>query len=95
MIYHLTSTPGAKDPKLLEIHRKAIMDARARGLNYRQMAREFNEKQVPRRKGSRGPWTGGAVMNIWSELNLLQYDLEQAGSTGTGASDTEDLKKSA
>lgn len=71
------------------------MDARARGLNCRQMAREFNEKRIPRRKGSRGPWTHGAVAGIWRELNLLQHDLEQAASTGTVGSNTGDLLKSA
>ncbi len=46
----------ATQPILLEdIHRNAIADARARGLNYKEMAIEFNENKIRRRDGQ--PWT--------------------------------------
>jgi hypothetical protein len=61
MIYDLTSKLDKKLPRLGDIHRNAIMDARARGLNYDEVAREFNEKRLPRRGDARRRWTARLV----------------------------------
>jgi hypothetical protein len=58
------------------------------------MAIEFNEKKIPRRKDSRGPWTALKVANTCTKLNLLQRDREQEGLTGTEQSEPA-LKRSA
>jgi hypothetical protein len=50
MVHDLIVRSGEKTENLGNIHRKAIADARARGLSYREMAIEFNERKI-RRKG--------------------------------------------
>ena len=95
MVYDLTSKLDKKLPRLGDIHRKAIMDARARGLNYQEMAREFNEKGIPRRGAARRCWTARMVGQTCRRLNLLQRDWNPEESTGTGGVPTTDLLKSA
>jgi len=59
-----------KTPVLLEdLHREVISEARARGLNYRQMAEEFNERGIRRRDGQ--PWTARDIKRRWGGLNEL------------------------
>jgi hypothetical protein len=82
MVYDLTSKLDKKLPTLGDIHRKAIMDARARGLNYWEMAREFNEKRIPRRAGARRPWTARMVAQTCRRLNLLQQGTNCLRSKG-------------
>jgi hypothetical protein len=94
MVYDLIATVGEKVETLGDIHRKAIMEARARGLSYREMAMEFNEKRTPRRKDSCGPWTALKVANTCSKLNLLQRDSQQEIAT-TESPESVILKKSA
>jgi len=95
IVYDLIATVGEKVETLGDIHRRAIVEAHARGLSYREMAIEFNEKRIPRRRDSRGPWTALKVANTCSKLNLLQRDWEQEGPTNTEQSEPAVLKKSA
>jgi len=56
---------------LLEnIHRRVIAEARSRRLNYRQMALEFNQRNIRRRGGQ--TWTATALRQRWANLNGLQ-----------------------
>ena len=55
MVHNLLRAQGEKPLRLEELHRQAIAEARSRGLNYRDMAVEFNAKGIRRRDGQ--PWT--------------------------------------
>jgi DNA invertase Pin-like site-specific DNA recombinase len=83
---------GEKVESLENLHRRAITEAHARGLNYQEMALEFNEKKL-RRMGCRR-WTAQAVAHRWSVLNGLQRKREQKQSTGIHESELEDALKS-
>ncbi len=54
MVYGLVRRYFKKLTPLEDEHRKAIAEARARGLDYQQMAIEFNERKIRRRDGQ--PW---------------------------------------
>jgi DNA invertase Pin-like site-specific DNA recombinase len=79
MVYGLLRAQGKTPILLEEIHREAIMEARGRGLNYRQMALEFNEKNIRRRDSQ--PWTARDIKNRWANLNRLKRKRTQKGST--------------
>jgi hypothetical protein len=70
IVYDLMAKVGEKVETLGDLHRRAIMEARACGLSYREMAIEFNEKRVPRRKDCHRPWTERNLAHTWSKLNL-------------------------
>ena len=95
MVYDLTSKLDKKLPRLGDIHRNAIKDARARGLNYREMAREFNEKGIPRRGDARRRWTARMVGQTYRRLNLVQNNSKTEKANGTKEISTTDLLKSA
>jgi hypothetical protein len=94
IIYDLMAKVGEKVETLGNIHRKAILDARARGLGYREMAIEFNERGIPRRKDNRGPWTARNGANTCSKLNLRKRDWKQGEGSAIRGSEAF-LKKSA
>jgi hypothetical protein len=79
MVYGLLRADGNKPISLEEIHRNAIADARARGLNYKEMAIEFNEEKIRRRDGQ--PWTARDIKNRWANLNILSRRRLQKGTT--------------
>lgn len=70
MVYGLIRAIGKKANLLEDLHRNAITEARARGLNYRQMAEEFNLRGIRRRDGR--PWTARALRHRWTGLNRLE-----------------------
>jgi hypothetical protein len=93
MVYGLLRAER-KPPVLLEdLHREAIMDARARGLNYRQMAAEFNERGIRRRDGQ--PWTARDVKKRWGDLNRLKKIRSQKAGSRTAALEPMVLPRSA
>ena len=77
MVYGLLN----KADRLEKLHWKAITEARARGLTYRQMAVEFNERKLPHR----GPqsWTALNIKTRWATLKRNKEEREQKASTGT------------
>jgi hypothetical protein len=75
MVEHLLRANGQNQEPLEKIHRKAIAEARARGLNHQQIADEFNEKQI-RRRGGLG-WTAKSVATRWSDLKRIEHDREE------------------
>src|SRR5215813_1271980 len=77
MVYGLIRATGRKAHRLEELHRKAISEARARGLNYRQMAIEFNSKQLRRRDGQQ--WRAIDIKSRWGDLNQLNRNRAQKG----------------
>jgi hypothetical protein len=81
MVYGLLRAQGKKANSLEEIHREAITGARARGLNYRQMAEEFNQRGIRRRDGQ--PWTARDVKKRWGDLNRLERQRAQKGLART------------
>ena len=75
MVEHLLRANGQKQESLENIHRRAIAEARARGLSYEQMAIEFNKKNIRRRGGLR--WTAKSVATRWSDLKRIEHDREE------------------
>lgn len=70
MVYGLVRRYFKKVTSLEDEHRKAIGEARARGLNARQIAIELNERKIRRRDGQ--PWRPQDVVKRWADLNRLQ-----------------------
>ena len=66
LIFSLTEGIPTKRYGFDEAHRQAISDGRRRGLTYSQMAKEFNEKAIPRERNR--PWTATAVRDRWHDL---------------------------
>ncbi len=67
LVYNMISKVPKKPDPLEEIHREAILDAKSRGLNYVEMANEFNERKIRRQNGR--PWHKEAVRRRWRALN--------------------------
>jgi hypothetical protein len=82
MVYGLLRAQGKTPVLLEESHREAITEARARGLNYKEMAIEFNERQIRRRDGQ--PWTAPDLRRRWASLNRLNRQRIQKGLVTTG-----------
>jgi len=80
MVEHLIRANGQKQESLENIHRRAITEAHARGLDYSQMAAEFNQKNIRRRGGQ--PWTAKSVAVRWSDLKRIQREWQQKRLTG-------------
>jgi hypothetical protein len=72
MVDHLLRDNGHKQEPLENIHRNAIAEAQERGLNYQQIADEFNKKNL-RRRGSCGGqqrvWPYGGVILVVCNVN--------------------------
>jgi DNA invertase Pin-like site-specific DNA recombinase len=77
-VYGLVRRYFKKVTSLEHEHRKAIAEARARGLNSRQIAIEFNEKKIRRRDGQ--PWGPKDITRRWYQLNRLQRERAQKES---------------
>jgi hypothetical protein len=93
MVEHLLHTHDQKQESLESIHRRAITEARVRGLNYGQMADEFNTKNI-RRRGGR-PWTAKSVAIRCSDLNCMQRKREQKELSDTKVFEPIVLKRTA
>jgi hypothetical protein len=93
MVYGLLRAQGKKPVSLEETHREAITEARARGLNYQQMAVEFNERGIRWRDGQ--PWTARDIKKRWADLNRLERKRAQKGSHTTAVSESVVLQRSA
>jgi len=78
MVYGLVRRYFKKLTPLEEEHRKAITEARARGLDYQQMAIEFNERKIRRRDGQ--PWRAKDIKKRWADLNRLRRKRAQEES---------------
>ena len=85
MVYGLLRAQGKKPISLEETHREAIREARDRGLNYRQMADEFNERGIRRRDGQ--AWTARDIKKRWGDLNRLERKRAQKGLIRTELSE--------
>ena len=81
MVYGLVRRCFKKLTPLEDEHRKAITEARARGLDYQQMAIEFNERKIRRRDGQ--PWRPQDIKKRWGDLNRLQRKRKQEESMRT------------
>jgi DNA invertase Pin-like site-specific DNA recombinase len=66
LVFSLISKVPRKPYSLQKLHREVIAEARRRGLGYAKMAREFNERGVPRRDSR--PWTAKAISERWYEV---------------------------
>jgi len=80
MVRGLHHAMGGKTQLLEDIHRAAIAEARARGLDYHQMADEFNQRKIGR--WSRGPWTKRNVIKRCFDLKQLDHKRAQKRSAG-------------
>jgi hypothetical protein len=78
MVYGLVRRYFKKLTPLEEEHRKAIAEARTRGLNCRQIAIELNERNIRRRDGQ--SWRPKDISRRWYQLNRLQQKRAQKES---------------
>ena len=92
MVQHLLRGNGQGQEPLENIHRRAIMEGRARGLTYQEMAEEFNTKRIRRRGGL--SWTARSVAIRWSDLGRMQLKREQQTLNETEQSEAA-IKRSA
>jgi hypothetical protein len=92
MVQHLIRAHGQRQEPLENIHRRAITEARARGLTYQEMADEFNKRHIRRRGGLK--WTAKSVAIRWSDLGRMQRKQEQQTLTDTEQSEAA-LKRTA
>jgi hypothetical protein len=81
MVHGLLRAQGKTAILLEDLHREVINEARARGLNYRQMADEFNKRGIRRRDGQ--PWTARDIKRRWGGLNELRRKRAQKGLSTT------------
>ena len=81
MVFGLHREVGGKTELLENIHRSAMADALRRGLSYREIASEFNEKKIRRR--GRQLWTERNINKRWFDLTRLQRTRAQKGLTST------------
>jgi hypothetical protein len=81
MVYGVLRAIGETRQSLDDSHRKLIAEALARGLDYSEIACEFNHKNV--RLRGRPPWTARKVARTCRKLGLLQCELAQKGTTDT------------
>ena len=95
LVSGLLRTIGKKAESFESIHIRAIEDASARGLNYEQMAIEFNEKKIRRKKGCRKAWTAHFIEKRWNTLQQRQRKREQNELAERERSEAVVLKKSA
>ena len=95
LVSGLLRTIGKKAESFESIHSRAIEDANARGLNYKQMAIEFNEKKIRRKKGCRKAWTAHFIEKRWNTLQQRQRKREQNELAERERSEAVVLKKSA
>jgi len=91
-LYSVLRNMGAKIASYERLHTKAISEARAKGLSYREMAVEFNERNIPRRSGR--PWTAANVKYRCFELNRRRKR-KKKNPTRTELPEPVILKKSA
>jgi len=91
-LYSVLRNMGAKIASYESLHTKAISEARAKGLSYREMAVEFNERNIPRRSGR--PWTAANVKYRCFELNRRRKR-KKKNPTRTELPEPVILKKSA
>lgn len=93
MVYGLVRRYFKKVTSLEDEHRKAIAEARARGLNARQIAVELNERKIRRRDGQ--SWRPRDVTRRWAQLNWLQRKWAQKESMRTELTEHAAQKRSA
>jgi hypothetical protein len=80
MVEWLLHTAEKNSEPLEELHRRAILDALARGLDYQEMAVEFNERKLRRGNNYRQPWTAKYLSLRWCRLRQRQQKREQEQS---------------
>jgi hypothetical protein len=68
LVFNLVSSTPRKPDPLKDIHREAFRDAQSRGLNLVQMAREFNERKIPRQ--NKRAWHPVAITRRWRALRI-------------------------
>ena len=85
MVFNLYHATGHKIDLLETIHRTVIAEAISRGLNYSEIAREFNERDI-RRTGGR-PWTPRIIASVCYRFNSLQRRRTQKRSASAELSE--------
>jgi len=95
MVEWLLHTIEHNSEPLEDLHHRAITEARARGLSYKEMAVEFNERKLRRANNYRQPWTASYINVRWGRVNRRRRNREQKGSASAALSQTVIVKKSA
>jgi len=95
MVKWLRHKVERQSESLEELHRRAISDALARGLDYKEIAIEFNEKKLGRGTNYRQPWTAKYLILRWGTLRRRQQKREEEQSANAVLPQLPILKKSA
>jgi hypothetical protein len=95
MVQWLRHKVERQSESLEELHRRAISDALARGLDYKEIAIEFNEKKLGRGTNYRQPWTAKYLILRWGTLRRRQQKREEEQSANAVLPQLPILKKSA
>jgi len=80
-VYSLLVRIGERSESWGKLHRRVFTEAQGRGLSYREMALEFNERNISRRGNQ--PWTTRNVAERASKLHLVKRDRVQKELTST------------
>jgi hypothetical protein len=81
LVYSLLVRIGERSESWGKLHRRVFTEAQGRGLSYREMALEFNERNISRRGNQ--PWTTRNVAERASKLHLVKRDRVQKELTST------------
>ncbi len=94
MVKELLRRTRDKAETLENIHRNAIVEALGRGLDFGEIATEFNQKNLRRKRGSQ-PWTARSIRQRLSNLQQLQRSRARRDANRRGLSEAVTAKKSA
>jgi hypothetical protein len=70
MVGYMLRMTGHKPEPIEELHYRLIAQALGRGLSYRQIAKDFNRKQI-QLLGVLRTWTASSVKRRWTKLNNI------------------------
>ena len=84
MVVHLLYGTGRKRESLENIHYRVMTEARALGLEYREMAMDFNKRKIRRRGGQY--WTAKYTQRRWYYLNRGRRQWEKDLALENGGS---------
>jgi DNA invertase Pin-like site-specific DNA recombinase len=94
MVGYMLRMTGHKPEPIEELHYRLIAQALGRGLSYRQIANDFNRKQI-QLLGVLRTWTASSVKRRWAKLNNIEEISRRKISAAAEESEESTLEKSA
>jgi DNA invertase Pin-like site-specific DNA recombinase len=94
MVGYMLRMTGHKPEPIEELHYRLIGQALGQGLSYRQIANEFNRKQI-QLLGVLRTWTASSVKRRWAKINNIEEISRPKISAAAEESEESRLKQSA